>query len=73
MLSSLISFIVPFELLEAVIFALGMFARVLTESEESQLRAMGHILPHQKAEDALYFMVCFVDTDTDSIIVTQRN
>ncbi|KAK7677232.1 hypothetical protein QCA50_019826 [Cerrena zonata] len=47
---------VPFELLEAVIFALAMFARVLTESEESQLRAMGHILPHQKAEDALYFM-----------------
>ena len=49
--------IVPYELLEAVIFALAMFVRVLTEGEENQLRTMGHILPHQKAEDALYFMV----------------
>lgn len=56
----LIALSVPFELLEAVIFALGMFIRVLTEGEESQLRAMGHILPHQRAEDALYFMVCYI-------------
>ncbi|CAL1697555.1 unnamed protein product [Somion occarium] len=47
---------VPVELMDPVIWALGMFIRALLEGTESQLRAMGHILPHQKAEDALYFM-----------------
>ena len=49
--------IVPIELLESVIFALDMFVRVLIEGEETQLRIMGHIFPHQKAKDASYLMV----------------
>lgn len=44
-------------MLEAVVFALEMFIRVMTECSERQLRAMGHVLANQTLETAQYFMV----------------
>lgn len=34
-----------------------MFVRVLTESTEKELRAIGHYLPNQTAGNASYYMV----------------
>ncbi|EMD37297.1 hypothetical protein CERSUDRAFT_113947, partial [Gelatoporia subvermispora B] len=48
---------VPVELLEPVIFTLKMFIRVLEESTEDQLRAIGHYLPNQDAKKANYVML----------------
>ncbi|KAI0060082.1 hypothetical protein BV25DRAFT_1828173 [Artomyces pyxidatus] len=48
---------VPDSLLEDVIFVLKMFIRVMEESSEDQLRAMGHILPNQKLEVGKYFIL----------------
>jgi len=48
---------VPVDLREPVVFGLQMFIRVLEESSEKQLRAIGHYLPHQDAQKANYFML----------------
>ncbi|KAJ4468366.1 hypothetical protein C8J55DRAFT_564866 [Lentinula edodes] len=47
---------VPLEILPECIWALEWFIRALTDGLELQLRTFGHILPHQSANQARYFM-----------------
>ncbi|KAF9075484.1 hypothetical protein BDP27DRAFT_1415268 [Rhodocollybia butyracea] len=47
---------VPPEILPQCIWALEWFIRALTDGSELQLRTLGHILPHQKVNEACYFM-----------------
>ncbi|OBZ76097.1 hypothetical protein A0H81_03250 [Grifola frondosa] len=48
---------VPEDLLKDVVFALSMFLRILQECSEAHLRAFGHYLPGQSAEQANAFML----------------
>ncbi|VDC07653.1 unnamed protein product [Peniophora sp. CBMAI 1063] len=50
---------VPDDILEPVIFALSMFIREIEEESDEQLRAIGHLLPHQK-DKATIFAVKYI-------------
>ena len=52
-------YVVLEDILEECIWALRMFIRGLEEGTEEQLRTIGHILAHQEAKSAKYFMVRF--------------